>query len=165
MKAIFSVDVNVFLGGAEKGGDTVIMFLIKVGVGAWVRKVNKTPTRRTHMALLWAEHRSHWWKLSRFWQGAYGFIYYCFVIRIELGYSNLLSEWREFAFLAFSILQNLPNWLHFFKYLLFPQRRNIIQAGKSFHMFKVIERPLQVWNARLFALCWIITDILYFGGQ
>lgn len=49
MKTIFSVDSNVFVGGAEKmvGGEgTVIMFLMKVGVGVWIKKVNKTPTRQ-----------------------------------------------------------------------------------------------------------------------
>lgn len=60
MKTVFSVDSNVFVGGAEKvcvggeGGrdDTVIMFLMKVGVEAWIKKMNKTPTRRTRVALL-----------------------------------------------------------------------------------------------------------------
>lgn len=136
----------------KKGGveSTVIMFLIKTKVGAWIETVTKTPGRKSPMALVWAEHRSRQWKLSCFWQGAYGFIYYCSVIRIEPGYSSLLSEWREFGFLAFSILQKPPSWLHIFKYLCPPQRRSIIQAGKPCHMFKVTEKPPQVWNLGLF---------------
>lgn len=102
------------------------------------------------MELSWAEHRSHGWKLSCFWQGAYGFIYYCSVIRIEPGYSSLLSEWREFGFLAFRILQKSPDWLHGSKYLFFHQRRNIIETGKPFHTFKIMEKPLQVEREAVF---------------
>lgn len=145
----FSEDSNVFVRGTEKGGEksTEIMFLIKTKVESWIKTVTKTPGQKCSM--VWAEHRSHQCKLSRFWQGAYGFIYYCSVIRIEPGYSSLLSEWREFGFLAFSLLQKPPNWLHIFKFF-FPRRRNIIQAGKPFHMFKVIEKLLQVCNVGLF---------------
>lgn len=128
------------------------------------KRVNKCQARRP----VW--HGSDWTQrpsveaFSRFWQGACAFICYCSVIRIEAGYSSLLSEWREFAFLAFSILQNTPNWLHVFKYLL-PQRRNIIQAGKTSH-------PIWLESLRSHRKCGMRgrpslcadTDILYFGG-
>ena len=128
-----------------------------------MRTVNKTSGWKSPMELGWAEHRSRQWKLSHFWQGAYGFIYYCSVIRIEPGYSSLLSEWREFGFLVFSILQESQNWLHGSEYLFFCLRRNIIQTGKPFHSFKVIEELFQV-DCEFFTLCWIVPDILYFGG-
>lgn len=89
----FSEDSDVFVGEKGRGKkSTDIMFVMKMKVGAWMKIVSEAPGQKRPISLVRAGHGSHPWKRSHFWLGAYGFIYYCSVIRIEPGYSNLLSE-------------------------------------------------------------------------
>lgn len=49
----FSEDSNVFVRGAEKGGEksTVIMFLIKTELESWIKTVTETPGRKCSIGL------------------------------------------------------------------------------------------------------------------